>query len=232
MEYAKSENTYFQLRKVRSFFTEPENWCQGDYANENEARLDVVISMISGDATALEYNMDEGNVYSGGLNRGEISEIAWFIRQAMNKIAPEFGGLIYKWNDAPGRTRQEVLDLIALAINLAITDARLPIINIPGVLARNTMEMPENVVDDDEDGPPIGCLDIGEGEEMLWGPAIEAGWYLHPACMAGCCHSTGPFLSWEAAAEADRIRMKEFAEKANRNRTGDDEKETRFFGEL
>ncbi len=65
--------------------------------------------------------------------------------------------------------------------------------------------MSDNEFDNHEDNAPIEYLEIGERKEMLGGPATEAGWYLHPRCMIGCCKSDGPFSSEEAALEVDRI---------------------------
>jgi hypothetical protein len=71
------------------------------------------------------------------------------------------------------------------------------------------MNMPEDEFDDYEDDAPIEYLEVGEREEMLGGPAIEPGFYLHPLCSIGCCKSEGPFPTKEAALEADRIRWEE-----------------------
>jgi hypothetical protein len=64
-------------------------------------------------------------------------------------------------------------------------------------------------LDDNNFGPPIEYLETGEGEDMLGGSAKVAGYYLHPECMIGCCHSKGPFPTKEAALEADHIRWAE-----------------------
>ncbi len=69
--------------------------------------------------------------------------------------------------------------------------------------------MSEDDLDDYEDDAPIQYLEVGEREDMLGGPATEAGWYLHPECMIGCCKSDGPFPTKAAALEADRIRWEE-----------------------
>ena len=71
--------------------------------------------------------------------------------------------------------------------------------------------MSEEKFTDFEDDAPIEYLEIGEREDMHGGPATEAGWYLHPECMIGCCETKGPFSSKEAALEADRIRWEEIA---------------------
>ena len=90
--------------------------------------------------------------------------------------------------------------------------AVLSVIRIPGVLASEEMDMPEDEYDDDDYGPSITYLEVGECEDMLGGPATEPGWYLHPTCRLGCCKSDGPFPSREAALEADRIRWDEIAQ--------------------
>ena len=90
--------------------------------------------------------------------------------------------------------------------------------------------MSEDRFDDHEDDAPIEYLEVGECEEMLGGPATEAGWYLHPMCMIGCCDSQGPFPSREAAVEADRIRLDEIAKSKKNGKVGEhDTEETLFF---
>ena len=89
--------------------------------------------------------------------------------------------------------------------------AALAAVRIPGVLALEKLDLPEDGFDDDDDGPFIEYLEVGEREEMLGGPAIEPGWYLHPVCMMGCCETKGPFPSREAALEANRILWEKFA---------------------
>jgi hypothetical protein len=79
---------------------------------------------------------------------------------------------------------------------------------IPNVSAREAVSIP----DDDFDDAPIQYLKVGERKDMLGGPATEAGWYLHPECMIGCCKSEGPFPTKAAALEADRIRWEEIVE--------------------
>jgi len=45
----------------------------------------------------------------------------------------------------------------------------------------------------------IGYLVVGEGPDMLGGPATSEGWYVHPPCMVGCCASLGPYQTLELA---------------------------------
>jgi hypothetical protein len=94
---------------------------------------------------------------------------------------------------------------------LAGLAAVLAAVHIPTVWALAKPDLPEDDFDEDDYGPPIEYLEVGEREEMLGGPATEPGWYLHPECMMGCCKSTGPFPSREAAVEADRVLWENIA---------------------
>ena len=95
--------------------------------------------------------------------------------------------------------------------------ATLSVLRIPGVSALEETYRIEDEFDDYEYRPYIEYLEVGERDEMLGGPATEPGWYLHPACIVGCCVSKGPFAIKEAAEEADRIFWAEIA-KNSRNR--------------
>jgi hypothetical protein len=96
--------------------------------------------------------------------------------------------------------------------------AVLSVFRITGVSAREAVNIP----DDDFDDAPIQYLEVGEREDMLGGPATEAGWYLHPECMIGCCKSEGPFPTKAAALEADRICWQEITK---RSKSEDDTEE-------
>jgi hypothetical protein len=76
---------------------------------------------------------------------------------------------------------------------------------------------PQDTVNDYDNGPFIEYLKAGERPEMLGGPAIEPGWYLHPECMMGCCESDGPFPSRDAALDADRARWDKIRESLKSN---------------
>ena len=52
----------------------------------------------------------------------------------------------------------------------------------------------------------IEHLDIGEGWDMLGGPAKKTGWYIHPECMIGCCPSEGPYSSRKKAEKVYRLK--------------------------
>ena len=119
MTYENIQKTIYKLLNLREYLAFPQNWRQSDNLYENASTLSEAFHAVGVEHSAYQQYLDEDNAYPSDLNRGEIPEPIWFVRQAMNKVAPEFGGLIYKWNDAPGRTHEEVLDLTTSAIDLA-----------------------------------------------------------------------------------------------------------------
>ena len=119
MTYENIQKTIYKLLNLREYLAFPQNWGQSDNPDKNACTLSEAFHAVGVDRAAYENNVDEDNVCPGDLNRGQIPKPVWFVRQAMNQIAPEFGGLIYRWNDAPGRPHEEVLKLITSAIELA-----------------------------------------------------------------------------------------------------------------
>ena len=119
MDYETIQTTIYKLLNIREFLSFPQNWCQGDDTDGNATTLSGAFDVVGVDTTEYQHHVNESNVYSGDLGRGQVPEPVWFVRQAMDKIAPEFGGLIYEWNDAPGRSHEEVTSLVASAIELA-----------------------------------------------------------------------------------------------------------------
>jgi hypothetical protein len=119
MDYANTYKVIGQLIKMYDILSNPEYWCQRSETPENAITISQAIAMVCGDDTAFQHNIDTNGIYPGDLQRGQIPEAAWFVRQALNKTAPEYGGLIYKWNDAPGRAHQDIVHLVELAIDIA-----------------------------------------------------------------------------------------------------------------
>ena len=106
-----------QLMCARHLIKEQETWCQGkDRFREAHSLLDI-LSIVGADGS-YGHNRNKDGEYPGDLKRDEIPDAIWFVRKALNSIAPEFGGLIGKWNDAPRRKHKEVISLIDNAIRL------------------------------------------------------------------------------------------------------------------
>jgi hypothetical protein len=119
MDYATTQRTIYDLRCIQQLLAAPDSWRQGDDHDDTALGLGETFHKIG---AVQDFHRRHGNgdgVYPGDLERGLIPEPVWFVRQAMNQIAPEFGGLIFEWNDAAGRTHEEVLSLVASALELA-----------------------------------------------------------------------------------------------------------------
>jgi hypothetical protein len=119
MDYASTYKAIAQLINAYNILSNPEHWCQRKELKETAVTLGQAISEVCGDDTAYQHNTDANGIYPGNLLREQIPDAAWFVRQALKETAPEFGGLIYKWNDAPGRTHQDIVGLVELAIDIA-----------------------------------------------------------------------------------------------------------------
>jgi hypothetical protein len=122
MNYANTQQTIYQLMNIHQLLSKPENWCQSEDPDGKAVTLCEAFNVVGVNEKGFTHNLDKDDVYPGDLKRGEIPEPVWFIRQALNKIAPEFGGLIYKWEDMVGRTHKDVLDLVNAALDLARTE--------------------------------------------------------------------------------------------------------------
>ena len=119
MDYETIQRTIYNLLNIRELYSIPENWGQTQSLTERAVQLDQAFKFVGVDVDAYNQHLGDDDVYPGDLSRGQIPEASWFVRQAMNEIAPEFEGVIYKWNDAPGRMHKDVLDLVTAAINMA-----------------------------------------------------------------------------------------------------------------
>jgi hypothetical protein len=119
MDYECTYKTIAQLIKVYNILSNPAHWCQRKEPKEQAVTLDQAVDMVCGDDSAFQHHTDTNGIYPGDLQRGQIPEAAWFVRQALNTTAPEYGGLIYKWNEAPGRAHQDIMRLIVLSIDIA-----------------------------------------------------------------------------------------------------------------
>ena len=122
MSYAEIQNTIYYLRRIHQLFLDPDRWGQGDDVNSPALRLDEAFEFVGVNDDAYRQHHVEGSGYPGNLERAKIPDTAWFVRQALNAIAPEFGGLIHKWNDTPSRVHEDVMNLIASALELAKTE--------------------------------------------------------------------------------------------------------------
>ena len=116
------KNRAVQLLMFMVFcLNKPEKWCQNKGSFPEANTLDEIFSMVgnSEEEETLRNCPNTDEAYPFNLSRDEISSVLWFVRQALKQIAPEFKGMVRKWHDMPGRTYNEVLQLVASAFDLA-----------------------------------------------------------------------------------------------------------------
>jgi len=122
MDYANIQTTIFLLRRIENILSDPNNYQDIERRYPADITLNQAIEMVGVDETNYSQNLNEDGFYPGGLERGKLPEIAWFIREAIRNINPEFTGLIFEWNAEPARTHQQILDVVASASRLAFTE--------------------------------------------------------------------------------------------------------------
>ena len=122
MDYANIQTTIFELRRIKNILSDPKNYRDIKRQYPTDITLNQAIEMVGVDETNYSQNLNEDGFYPGALERGKLPEIAWFVREAIRNINPEFTGLIFEWNAEPARTHQQILDVVASASKLAFTE--------------------------------------------------------------------------------------------------------------
>ncbi len=56
-------------------------------------------------------------------------------------------------------------------------------------------------------GPEVEFAEVGSNACWEHGVVTEAGWYVHPFCLAGCCRPAGPFGSRDEALLTHRREL-------------------------
>ena len=97
---------------------DPRRWCKGSMKRGqryciNGALFEVGIPICK---MPDEYVSDDPLYYRGDLNRGQIPEPFWFLRQALKKVS-DFSN-VGLFNDNPETTHEQVLELLESAIEL------------------------------------------------------------------------------------------------------------------
>ena len=81
MTYENIQKTIYKLLNLREFLAFPQNWCQSDNPDENASTLSEAFQAVGVEHSAYQQYLDEDNAYPSDLNRGEIPESIWFVRQ-------------------------------------------------------------------------------------------------------------------------------------------------------
>jgi len=97
---------------------DPRGWCKGSMQQGQRYCINGALFEVGTPNYKMpaDYVSDDPLYYRGDLNRGQIPEPFWFLRQAL-KERSEFSN-IGLFNDDPETTHEQVLELLKSAIEL------------------------------------------------------------------------------------------------------------------
>ena len=97
---------------------DPSRWCKGSMKQGQRYCINGALFEVGTPNYQMpdDYVSDDPLYYRGDLNRGQIPEPFWFLRQALKKRS-EFSN-IGLFNDDPETTHDQVLELLKSAIEL------------------------------------------------------------------------------------------------------------------
>jgi len=97
---------------------DPSRWCKGSMKQGQSYCINGALFKVGTPNYKMpaDYVSDDPLYYRGDLNRGQIPEPFWFLRQAL-KERSEFSN-IGLFNDDPETTHDQVLELLKSAIEL------------------------------------------------------------------------------------------------------------------
>ena len=102
----------------RQLLEDPRGWCKGSMQQGQRYCINGALFEVGTPNYKMpaDYVSDDPLYYRGDLNRGQIPEPFWFLRQAL-KERSEFSN-IGLFNDDPETTHDQVLELLKSAIEL------------------------------------------------------------------------------------------------------------------
>jgi hypothetical protein len=97
---------------------DPSGWCKGSMKQGQSYCINGALFEVGTPNYQMpdDYVSDDSLYYRGDLNRGQVPEPFWFLRQALKKRS-EFSN-IGLFNDDPETTHHQVLELLKSAIEL------------------------------------------------------------------------------------------------------------------
>ena len=103
---------------------DPSRWCKGSMKQGQRYCINGALFEVGTPNYKMpaDYVSDDPLYYRGDLNRGQIPEPFWFLRQAL-KERSEFSN-IGLFNDDPETTHDQVLELLKSAIELVECDMK------------------------------------------------------------------------------------------------------------
>lgn len=97
---------------------DPSGWCKGSMKQGQSYCINGALFEVGTPNYKMphDYVSDDPLYYRGDLNRGQIPEPFWFLRQALKQVS-DFTN-IGLYNDDPETTHEQVLELLKSAIEL------------------------------------------------------------------------------------------------------------------
>ena len=103
---------------------DPSGWCKGSMKQGQSYCINGALFEVGTPHYQMpdDYVSDEPLYYRGDLNRGQIPEPFWFLRQALRQVS-DFSN-IGLFNDDPQTTHDQVLELMKIAIELVESEMK------------------------------------------------------------------------------------------------------------
>ena len=103
---------------------DPRGWCKGSMQQGQRYCINGALFEVGTPNYKMpaDYVSDDPLYYRGDLNRGQIPEPFWFLRQALKQVS-DFSN-IGLFNDDPQTTHDQVLELMKSAIELVESEMK------------------------------------------------------------------------------------------------------------
>ena len=108
----------------RQLLKDPSGWCKGSMTQGQSYCINGALFEVGTPNYQMpdDYVSDDPLYYRGDLNRGQIPEPFWFLRQAL-KERTDFTN-VGLFNDDPATTHDQVLELLKSAIELVESEMK------------------------------------------------------------------------------------------------------------
>ena len=108
----------------QQLLNDPNRWCKGSMKQGQSYCINGALFEVGTPNYKMpdDYVSDDPLYYRGDLNRGQIPEPFWFLRQAL-KQGSDFSN-IGRFNDDPETTHDQVLKLLESAIELVESEMK------------------------------------------------------------------------------------------------------------
>ena len=121
----QSLQTYFNLLALKKLMDDWRKW-RPDLGRRPEHRFHTAIEILVGYRHGVQdiaMGIDE-TAYAD-FKRGWICEEVWFMQCALRELRPSYMGQIWSFIEDESRTHQDFIDLLALSLELALSEVSL-----------------------------------------------------------------------------------------------------------